>query len=112
MNEKQPVFERPLHAVLCALALNGWACEFTNHEQLGSISWMSNSPYEIQDLLDTEDAAEAAVDAGFTDPAELIGHFLVMQTGVQVEVLAFPNEDAVRAAYSRVESLYDAMEEL
>jgi hypothetical protein len=110
MSEREPVFDSPRDTLLYALAINGWACETSGGDSvLGYTAWMSNSDCELPELLDTEAVEEAGVE--LDDPRRLIGHWLIDQSGVYVEVTSFASEDEVRAAYSRIEELYTQVPE-
>lgn len=109
--ERRLTFASPRDAALYVMSQEAWACESTGADDnvLGYTSWMANSAAELPEIVDA--FGEEFERVGLRDHAQLIGNWLIDRSGIYVDVLSFDTEDAVTAAYRRVEALYDQMED-
>lgn len=103
-------YDSPRDAALHLMCLGAWACGSSGApgHMLGSTWWMSNSEAERQEIEDTFNQGFEKI--GLTDTRLLVGHWLISQVGVYVDVMPFNSEDAVRAGHGRIDVLYDRME--
>ena len=108
--ERRLTFGSPRDEALYVMCLGSWACESCGSadDALGSSWWMSNSQPEMAEIVDA--FADEFEEVGLRDRDQLIGNWLIMQSGAYVDVMKFPSEDEVRAAYDRVERLHNQME--